>query len=860
MKPEQQSSSILPEGFLDRVFEAPSERYVLANGLTVIHRPSWSAEVVSAQLWVKTGSIHEGELLGSGLSHYLEHMLFKGSERRNAADISREVHGFGGAINAYTSYDRTVYHIDAPADAIGESLDVLQDLLFHARMDAADCEREREVILREIDMYLDDPHDTLSRILFQTAFRKHPYREPIIGHRPLFAKVTREELVAYYRRRYVPNNCILVVVGAVGSETLRPLVEKLFGGLPMGCSGPATGDPEPEQLSPRSATLSCDYQIARGCIAYRVPGLTHPQAPALDTLARALGAGESATLWKRVRNELGLVHEIDVYNWNTGNVGLFIISFTCDADKLPAAEKAILQALESVQSDGLPQGVVAKAIRNAVAGEVAARKTVAGQAGRLGAAELVVGDLDYPQRYLERLQSLTEADLIDAARQFLLARESTTVRLLPQQDATAPADQPPAKGHARVFKQHTLKSGNSLLLQQDPTLPRIHLCAALQAGPFVEKPGQRGSSQLLATLLTKDSAEQTAAEVAETIESLGASLRARSGNNALLLQMEAFPFDLPKALPLFANALLRPRFDPGTFEREQKAQIASIEESEDELLDYAFLRFQEKFFGEHPLAISADGTREDLQQLTPAAIQALHQELVHAGNLTLAVSGDFNEAELIAQLETALEELPATRGTIAQQVDWQQLIIKPGVHTLHKNREQAIVLAGYPDPGILSASESVCAMVLNELFSGLSSRLFERVREEQGLAYYVGATRVSGLHSGAFVFYGGTHPQQAEAVHAAIEEEVERVRSGGVEKIELDRCKKRIRSARAMRMQAIGSRAMEAALNKLYGEPVDDGETFNRRLAALTLDDLSQHAQRYFKNDQCVRLTVSRRR
>jgi zinc protease len=851
--------SPLPEGFLDRVFDAPTERFILPNGLTVIHRPSWNAEVISTQLWVKTGSIHEGEMLGSGLSHYLEHMLFKGSDRRSAADISREVHGFGGSINAYTSYDRTVYHIDAPAEATAQSLDVLQDLVFHARIDASECEREREVILREIDMYLDDPQDTLSRTLFKTAFRKHPYREPIIGQRALFAKVTREELMSYYRRRYVPNNCILVVVGAISTPDLKPLVETHFGELPMGCCGPEIFDPEPAQLSPRAITLSCDYQIARGCIAYRIPGLTHPQTPALDTLARALGAGESAYLWKRIRNELGLVHEIDVSNWNTGNVGLFMISFICDADKLSAAESAILETLQIVQREGLPAGVVEKSIRNAVAGEVAARKTVAGQAGRLGSAELVVGDLNYTRRYLNCLQRLTAADLITAATQFLTPNETTTVRLIPANAESTITDHLSIapKKHGPV-KQISLKHGITLLLQHDSSLPRVHLCAALRAGPFAEQAGERGSSQLLATLLTKDTVEHNAEVIAETMDSLGASLRARSGNNAILLQLEAFPFDLQATLPLFANALLRPRFDPATFTLEQRAQIAAIDEAEDELLDFAFLRFQEKFFGNHPLAVNTDGSRDDLQSMTPATIEKLHQRLVHSSNCVLSAVGDFDEAELLKQLDLLLEALPQSSTPIPPQPDLNGWSIPAGMLTLHKNREQAVVLTGYPDPGIVAAAESVRSMVLNELFSGLSSRLFETVREQQGLAYYVGATRVSGMHSGAFVFYAGTHPEQAEAVHSAIDDELNRVLSGGVEQSELDRCKIRIRAARAMSRQAIGNRALELALNKLYGEPIDDGATFNKHLDAITLSDLTNHAQTYFTPGKCVRVLAKK--
>jgi zinc protease len=222
-------SAAAAHDIIERLFRAPVERHVLDNGLTLVHRPDFSSEVVSVQVWVKTGSIHEDELIGSGLSHYLEHLLFKGTARRDGKSISREVHAMGGGINAYTTFDRTVYYIDAPSQAFSQIVDVLSDIVLHSTLPEQEVERERDVILREIDMGLDDPDRQLSQALFRTAFKCHPYREPVIGHRALYEQVTRDELYAYYKSRYVPNNIVVSIVGAVTPEDCLREVEATFG-------------------------------------------------------------------------------------------------------------------------------------------------------------------------------------------------------------------------------------------------------------------------------------------------------------------------------------------------------------------------------------------------------------------------------------------------------------------------------------------------------------------------------------------------------------------------------------------------------------------------------------------------------
>src|ERR1051325_4944151 len=214
---------------LDAFWREPVERTVLPNGLTLIMKRDTSAALASVQVWVKTGSVHENAHLGAGLSHYLEHMLFKGTERRAGRDISATVQAHGGYINAYTTFDRTVYYIDLPSEHTSVALDLLADAVLHSTLPADEVAKEKDVILREIDMCLDDPDQRLSQALFETAYRTPPYRQPIIGHRDVFSAVTREDLTGYYRARYVPNNLVVIVVGDIDPAATRAKVEEHFG-------------------------------------------------------------------------------------------------------------------------------------------------------------------------------------------------------------------------------------------------------------------------------------------------------------------------------------------------------------------------------------------------------------------------------------------------------------------------------------------------------------------------------------------------------------------------------------------------------------------------------------------------------
>jgi zinc protease len=838
---------------LEPFWHEPVERSVLSNGLTVILKPDRSAGLASVQVWVKTGSIHEGDHLGAGLSHYLEHMLFKGTARRAGRELSATVQAHGGYINAYTTFDRTVYYIDLPSEHTGVAIDLLADAVLHSTLPADEAAKEKDVILREIAMVKDDPDSRLWEALFSTAFREHPFRQPIIGHQEIFSTVTPESLVAYHRARYVPNNLVVVIVGDIDVAATRAAVEQHFGSAPRVRLAPVLVPLEPAQLAPRADHRFEDVEITRAALAWQIPGLTHPDAPVLDLLSMVLGSGDSSVLWQDIREKKGFVHTIDASAWNPGTSGLFCVSFTCDAAKREVATTAIMRSLAGCVSRGFTAPQLKKALRQLVVGEINARKTMSGQASRLGAAEVVVGDLDFSRTYFERLRGVTPAELRRILKTYLVPERLTSISLNPLAAAPAARAVDTFASTRNDFSEVKLPNGSRLLFQPEHHLPNLHLRFLLQGGPLFEAPGKRGATALLATMLTKDTRHHSSAEIAKFIEEVGGSFYPFSGNNSLGLAVEVLPPDVDRALAVLEEAVLSPAFQASTFALERDAQIAALQQDADDVVTLSRKLLREKFYGDHPLALDAHGNEATVKTLSVADLVDLLRRLLVGPNVVLAVAGDFNPRKLVPKLKTFLAKIPrGSAPAIAARFTGPAAV---GEFVEIQPREQAVVMQAFPGPKV-NADDAYVSEMADELFSGMASRLFERVREEKGLAYFIRSARVIGLDSGMFSFFAGTQPGRETEVLAEIDAEIARVQAGGVEPAELARCQTRLKAAKRQSLQTNSARAMQAGLHALQGLPVNDWRNFDARIDAVTITDLADFARRYFQRSLRTQLVV----
>ena len=403
----------------------------LDNGLQVMIREDRAAPVVSAQAWCRAGSIHEGDWLGAGLSHVLEHMLFKGTTNRGPGVIDKQVQDEGGYMNAYTSFDRTVYHIDVPNTGATVAVDILCDIMMNAALPASELEKEMDVIRREMDMNQDDPRQKSARRLFEVAYTRSPYRFTVIGYPDIFNRLKPDDIFNYYREKYAPNNLFFVVVGDINAKEVEEQIRAAFAkskARPLPAFELAD---EPKQTAPREVVEEATIELAHLHMSWHIPDVRHPDMPLIDVLATLLGNGRSSRLYRQVREEKCLVNSVDAWTYTPGGAGLFGMSAVMEPDKFIAARDAMLAELEKMKDELISEAELTKAVKQFTVATLSPRKTMCGQAQDLGGSWHIANDLNFSQRYLEAVKRATPADVQRVGREYLTEQSRTMYALLP---------------------------------------------------------------------------------------------------------------------------------------------------------------------------------------------------------------------------------------------------------------------------------------------------------------------------------------------------------------------------------------------------------------------------------------------
>src|SRR5256886_13996869 len=417
-----------------------AQKHILPNGLTIIVQEDRSAPVASVQVWCATGSVDEHDHLGAGLSHILEHMLFKGTKTNPANAIAQKIQNVGGYINAYTSFDRTVFWIDVPKDGVPVAIDVLADAMMNSTLPAEEYSKEQEVIRREFAMGFDDPDRMAGQLLFATAYQRHPYRLPVIGQMEIYNQLTQEQVMRYYKTRYVPNNLTFIVVGDVDAEKMRQQLADFFKAYPEKSLKPVFIREEPPQLGRREVHQEFATELTRLELAWHVPEVTHPDVPALDLLSVILGDGRSSRLYRRVREEAGLAYAVSAFSYTPGDPGLFGIDATVDPKKREPAEQLALRIVDEMNQTAATPDELQKAKKITLSQHLGALTTMRGQASDIGSNWLLTRDLNFSREYLDAVQKVTLDDIKRVAKTYLTENNLTVVSLNPKGSLSGKAE------------------------------------------------------------------------------------------------------------------------------------------------------------------------------------------------------------------------------------------------------------------------------------------------------------------------------------------------------------------------------------------------------------------------------------
>lgn len=835
----------------------PHDPYIgsLENGMQVLLKELPGAPIISLQVWVRCGSIHEDELLGAGLSHLLEHMLFNGTEKRGARQVSEEVQAAGAYINAFTSFDRTVYWIETPPSGLAQCVDILGDMVFHSTLPEEEFRKELDVIRREMTMGDDSPSSLVSKLLFRTAFLQHPCRHPIIGHRQVFDGLHHRQLLDFYHRQYVPNNIFLVAAGPFDTEELLEEIQKHFGSAPQAPLRPVVLPREPPQEGHRIHHQAGSTQHSQLRLAWHGPSATHPDTARLDLVSSILGSGRSSRLFDRLREKQGLVHSIGAYVHAMNDSGLFVIGAETDPGKRLATEAAVEEEISEFITRGPQPEELEKAIKSALSESLRSLTTTRGQASDIGSSWLLTGTAEFTGQYLRQLQSVTIEDLRAAAARYLPPSRKTTVSVNPREVEQAELRSHRAAAAALKTERITLPNGLTLLVRADPSLPLVTAHCAFRSGLLAEPPGKAGVTRLASELFTKDSRARSAAEVASAIESVGGSIGSFSGFNSAGVTADAMTPDWKLAIELIAGAVHEPLFLESTLAREREVLLADIRSEKDRPLTEALKILRESLFPNHPYRFPLNGTAESVQGLTSADCRALQESSLTAANGVIAIYGDIDPRAVRDEVQSRFGHLPSGQRAFRNSPP-APLITQPARIVATSGKEQAVVVIGFPGCS-LSCDDALVLELIADGCSDMSSRLFVRVREELGAAYSVGASRMHGFSGGTFFLYASTSPHQIGAVEEALNQEIQRLATEGFPEAELAPIKRSWHGSHLNRLQTVAAQARIHTLDELYDFGWDHSSVLPQRVDKIATQDIIEVSRKYFQEERKVTVILS---
>lgn len=860
----------------------------LENGLTVLVQPLRHAPVVSCWIWYRVGS--RNELPGlTGVSHWVEHMLFKGTPRFPPGSIFRQVNRWGGTLNGFTWLDYTAYFETLPTPGWELALEIEADRMVAASFDPAEVERERTVILSERAGSENQPGTYLREEVVAAAFRAHPYGHPVIGYREDLLHITRDELYQHYRTFYQPNNAVLVVVGDVEPVAALQAIEHHFGGIPAGTMPPALRVTEPEQWGERRVTVRRPAPTAQLLMAWRVPAASHPDIPALLVLDAVLsggkpvafggsGMGRSARLYRALVAP-GLCTAAVSSMSLTLDPFLFTISATLTPLVEPRhVEQLVDDVVRRIREDPVSEEELTRAKRQLAVQFAAANESAQSRAALLGSLAVVCPERSPEQLWWE-IEAVTSDDLLRVANTYLRPERRTVGWLEPSPEGEGSLGQASVVGARCVPLAEPETVAPRFWFREVPenpaepvVLPRVQLAPTadyLANGAYFV--GQEVSASRLAVvsvripagaarddkrpglasvtgqLLSRGTRRRNEASLNEELDRLGATLTVGVGRDAVDVSLSCLVEALDAALPLFAEVLLEPAFPAEQLESVRQQALTALRQAEQSTRARADVLLRALIYPPgHPYHHRVLGTAETLETLSSEEVRAFHETFYRPAGAVVAVAGGVNLGRVRASLEQALASwqgeaprltIPPVEASATGQRRSESLPAK----------QQADVALGivtvprqHPDFEALRLAN----VVLGRL--GLMGRIGARVRERSGLAYYAASTLETGLGPGYWSAYAGVAPVHVERVIAEIVEEIERFRDEGPEARELADAKTALAGTIVLGLATAGGVAGALLDLAFYGLGLDYLERLPELLAGIDETMVRDAALRYF--------------
>lgn len=820
-------------------YHLPVEKYKLPNGLTVILEEDYTSDLVAIQLWVRIGSSYEGRFLGSGVAHLVEHMVFKRGSAWGGGSmrIAKELQRLGGELDASTGKEYTEFSIIINKDNLQKAMELIYDIITKAEFSEKELEKEKQVVIHEMEAIEDDPYKFLVQEFFKASFQGHPYGEPVIGNRSLFNKINRSTILEYYKFQYIPRNMVLVIVGNFKTKEVRPLIDRLWGNIPDISSVQDYIPEKPLVKGPTRRIIQKGVSSSYIIVGFYGPPIGSQDIYPMDLLAEILGGGKESRLRKRLQDRLGFVSNIEAWSYTGQFTGIWAVNASLAMSDWGVVLKNILKEVYRTRLDPVSEEELTRAKKRITCNYLSSLETIEGRARDLGSNEIYTRNPLFTQSYIRGIMGVTSEDIRKVARRYFNSDALTITILAPIQSKRMPSA---IKEVGEGIERLKLENGMRILIKEDRRLPlvTIRLCAR---GGLLEE-SKPGLSYFVSQLWLKEKSD-----LVKNIELIGGSISTYSGNNSIGFSIRVFKEDVTIALEA-VNKLIKDLTITGKrMQLVRDIQLAQIKQEEDTPYGFAFKKAKEIFFGSHPYRNSILGTNESVRSITEADVKDFFDRYITPSNIVISIFGDVDREYMRGRIlhilgGKASNILPPERG-------WTSYIVpKVEKKVIPRQTEQAIIILVYPSVNIYSRDRYAMEL-LAQVFSGQAGRLYESIRERQGLSYSIGALNIIGIEPGLFMFYIATTPDNVEKAQVLLFKEVKRLKEEGISREELERVKRYYLTQVQKEWESSDGLSLEVALDELYGLGWDYYKRYLDGIEGVTTEDIKHISKEYFKDD-----------
>ncbi len=847
-------------------FAAEFQSFTLNNGQNVIIKEVKENPIVIIDTWIKTGSINENDK-NNGVAHFLEHMFFKGTNKFSAGDFDKILESKGAITNAATSKDFTHYYITIPSKDFDTALEMHADMILNPLVPRVELEKERKVVLEEIAKNEDSPQRILYKNLISQIYKNHPYKREVIGTKNVIETITREEMLDFYNNFYTPQNMTTIIVGDVDTQATMEKINKIF-------NQPASKKTLPKYQKEKAISSTTEV-IDRADVetAYLMIGFNGVDAKnkkenyELDVLATILGDGITSRLYKAIKDEKQLVQSISAYNSSSRDDGLFIISANFEPKNLEKVKKAIIDEIKLIQQTPPSQSELNKAFNIIERDTYYSRESISNISSEIGYIKTIFDDLNMYENYVQDIKKITPQQIQLATKKFLSTNKMAISIVVPKNYIAEKEIEPKSqeKIQAKLInekhntKKYILTNGVTIILNSNLSNDIIAMEVYAKGGKLIEE--KAGTSSILSSAMLKGTKKYSKNEFANILEEKGLKIGASDGSENFTISVKTTKNELDIALDLLNEIVNNATLDTSTIDKIKTEKLYSIKASRDNPFYVALEEFKEMVFQNTCYKkTTTKQIEKSIPTITQDDIKNYYNNIFDAQNIVISINGNLPQQQQ-EKLFNFFNNTFKTKKTQTFNINNYKTTQPPAQQkqekTTTKDTKAAWIVLGWKTCGIENEKDYVTLKVINSLLgSGMSSRLFTNLRDEQGLAYQIGSSYSANTNLGFFITYIGTNPNQTAHAKSEILKEIEILKHEFVTQEELQAAKDKLIGNFILSQETNSEKASTLGNFEVTNKGYDFINRYPDLIQNVTANDIIKVANKYFTNSYVYSLVT----